>query len=99
MYAIRSYYDRQPLQGLEAADRRQRPLIAEHDLRAAPGQQTAQGHPAFAGADDDDLLPNVIAHRYLSFRVDSATRARMMLMIQKRTMIFGSGHPLSSKWW
>ena len=31
-----------------------------------------------------------------SFRVERATRARMMLMIQNRTMILGSDHPFFS---
>ena len=36
---------------------------------------------------------------YRNFSVEMATRARMMVMIQKRTMIFGSATPFSSKWW
>jgi len=35
---------------------------------------------------------------YLSFSVLMATRARMIEMIQNRTMTFGSAHPFSSKW-
>ena len=37
-------------------------------------------------------------HRYLSLIESSATSASMMETIQKRTMIFGSAHPCSSKW-
>ncbi len=40
-----------------------------------------------------------VGHRYLSLSEASATSASMMDMIQKRTMIFGSAQPFSSKWW
>ena len=36
---------------------------------------------------------------YRSFNVEIATSASMIVMIQNRTMIFGSATPFSSKWW
>ena len=38
-------------------------------------------------------------HSYRSFSDSSATPPQRMETIQKRTMIFGSAMPLSSKWW
>src|SRR5205823_3575307 len=41
----------------------------------------------------------VLVVNYLSFRVVSANKANIKDAIQKRTMIFDSDQPTSSKWW
>jgi hypothetical protein len=55
-----------------------------------------QGLTAQACPDNHNLLSAII-FSHLSFSVDSQIKARMMLIIQKRTMIFGSGQPFNSK--
>src|SRR5205823_173852 len=40
-----------------------------------------------------------VVKNYLSLSVVSANRAKTSEAIQKRTMIFDSDHPISSKWW
>ena len=54
------------------------------------GEPVRRGHARFCGADDEDL------HR--SFSVASASIAKMMAMIQKRTTTLVSLHPDNSKW-
>ena len=58
--------------------------------------QPAHGLAGDSQAYDTNGLPEEV-HIYLSFSVDRATSASRMLMIQNRTMIFGSDHPRFSK--
>src|SRR5262249_11956449 len=78
------------------------PPVADSDVGAALGEKTSRGdagarkpqhHHLFAldVHDSTDTNPH-----YRSFRVLSATTAQTIEMIQKRTMICGSGQPLSS---
>src|SRR5690606_31752885 len=60
-------------------------------------EQARRRDPALAHPDDERVAWKRERHR--SFSVARATRASMMLMIQNRTMTFGSAQPLSSKWW
>ena len=45
-----------------------------------------------------DVVTTCDLKSYLIFKVEIATSARIILIIQKRTMIFGSATPFSSKW-
>lgn len=49
-------------------------------------------------ADKSSLEP-LARNTYRNFNVVKDSNANTIEMIQKRTMIFGSAHPLSSKWW
>ncbi len=60
--------------------------------RDAALRQVAQaGNPGFAEADDDAMHQRI-------FKVARPNNMSTKLMIQKRTITFGSAHPLSSKW-
>ena len=82
------------------------PDVQRPPLDLAPFERAlvvAEGRRRDAGAretDHQDLF-STQAHdvrgSYRSFSVARATSARMTEMIQKRTMTFGSGQPLSSK--
>ncbi len=74
--------------------------VARHHLDAAAAQQARRGGSGQAEAEDEDALQaggieGVVTHRSLS--VESAIRANITETIQKRTMIFGSAQPPSSK--
>ena len=71
--------------------------VGESDPGAARLEEVRQADAGAPGTNHDNLLVPVVCRHQRNFRVERPIRARMILMIQKRTMIFGSGHPLSSK--
>ena len=67
--------------------------------RSLSGQQARRQEPGPPGPRHDHLFPREGFHGHRIFSVLIASSARMIEMIQNRTMIFGSAHPCSSKWW
>src|SRR5690606_27960177 len=65
------------------------------DLCTFPREEAGRGHARSREAQDQRAK----AHGYLTLRLTRVISASRMETIQKRTMIFGSGQPLSSKWW
>src|SRR5262249_61869578 len=63
----------------------------------ARGREHAGDAPPGPAEAEDQRVTRQLHQR--SFRVESASRAHTTDTIQKRTMICGSGHPSSSKWW
>jgi len=43
------------------------------------------------------IAPNISQHRYRTFNVANPTNTKMTVMIQKRTITFGSAQPFNSK--
>src|SRR6266702_3591768 len=75
------------------------PHVGDGYPRPLRGQEAGTGDAGFGQANDKDIFVAIVhQNTYLIFRVEIATSARMMLIIQKRTMIFGSATPFSSKW-
>jgi hypothetical protein len=70
------------------------PQIDRHHPRA-PVPREPRGGPPRSGEPHDEhpLSGEISRHRHLSLRVDSPISASTMLMIQNRTMIFGSLQP------
>ena len=70
--------------------------IGEGYSCAALNQKAHQGQTAFPGPDNNNsFILIILFHR--NFNVDKAINASTMLIIQKRTIIFGSGQPFNSK--
>src|SRR5438552_10042930 len=80
----------------QLAFERQLLVVRRHHLRAARPKQAGGGGAALAQAHHEGVSSGEV---HLSLSDASAVSARMMEMIQKRTMIFGSAQPCSSKWW
>src|SRR6185369_14752405 len=96
--------------GARVAELGRRALVGDGDLRAALQAELRDRQAGLARADDEHLVrpdpgDDVVVHvsallpRQRTLSVASATSASMKLMIQKRTITFGSAQPLSSKWW
>ena len=78
--------------------RRRGAAVGDRDAKAAALQVARHGQARAAHADDHGVrrgLCGLRAHR--SFSVARPASTRMKLMIQKRTITFGSAQPLSSK--
>src|SRR5205823_250431 len=71
-------------------------VVGSQHLRAARAKQLRGGVAALPQAHHQGMSSGEL---HLSFSEASAVSARMMETIQKRTMIFGSAQPCSSKWW
>src|SRR5207248_3958514 len=71
-------------------------VVRAHHGGAARAQQVRRGHAALSQPDHQGMAALEV---HLSFSEASAISASMMETIQKRTMIFGSAQPCSSKWW
>ena len=67
------------------------PKVDAHDVVAVSSRQLCRSATTASHAHDQHVLSH-----YRSFSVESATSARMMLMIQNRTMILGSDQPFFS---
>ena len=78
--------------GRQLAERR---AVGADDARPALATQARGGDAALAETDDDHAFACEV-HRHLSFSEESATSASRMEMIQKRTMMRGSGQPFFS---
>ena len=74
---------------------RNRRLIESDAVNALLLQKACHRLAGHAHADNANGFRFMHGHHRI-FRVDSATSARSMAIIQKRTMTFGSGHPFSS---
>src|SRR5262249_51071045 len=61
--------------------------------------ELGRGHAALAEPDHHHRLLGKVHGFYLSFIEERLTSASRIEMIQKRTMMRGSGQPLFSKWW
>src|SRR5262249_25729145 len=77
-------------------------LVHAGDVRALAPEQARRGQAALADPSDHharacELGEHGQVHR--SLIASTATAPQRMATIQNRTMIFGSGTPLSSKWW
>ena len=74
-------------------------VVPQRDPGSLPGQQARREEPGPPGPRHDHLFLREGFHGHRIFSVLIASSARMIEMIQNRTMIFGSAHPCSSKWW
>jgi len=72
-----------------------RGAIGADDPRAALEAEPCRREPAFSEPDYDDQLLSKVHYR--TFNDARATRAKRKEMIQKRTMMRGSGQPFFSK--
>lgn len=70
--------------------------IIERDARAFVHAQTRRSDAASTKTNHEDATISKHHVRHLSFMDARLTSARRMEMIQKRTMILGSGHPFFS---
>ena len=72
-------------------------IVDGHDLDAAARQQPGRGAAGETESVDQGTAPVEWISRHLSFNVDRPSRAKRIDSTQKRTMIFGSAQPASSK--
>ena len=76
-----------------------RPVVQQQDPRPLSREEARREQPGPAGPDHHDPFPRQVLHGHRIFSVLIASSARMIDMIQNRTMTLGSAHPFSSKWW
>lgn len=76
-------------------------VIGQGDISSLRPEKPRQATTGRTGSDNCYLLVSIISlHRvntYLNFNVERPIKARMILMIQNRTIIFGSAQPFNSK--
>ena len=72
-------------------------IIREADSSPLIQQERSRGRTRATGADHQRFRSCEREFRHLSFSVARERSAQTIAMIQKRTMISGSGQPLSSK--
>ncbi len=71
--------------------------IGQRDVGAADGEQLRGGQPASRRPGDGHPF-SIDRERHRSFNVVRLNSAKMIAMITKRAITFGSLHPISSKW-
>ena len=86
------------LQASQRIGERASVLVVRDRDEGAVRREEAGGRDAALSDADHERFASREPHRYLSLIESSATSASMIETIQKRTMIFGSAQPCSSKW-
>ena len=91
----RRFVEAEHRRGTERHAGRRRVAVVHAYVEPQPHEQLGDGLAALAEPDHQRTTTEDPAHR--SFKVASASRASTKLMIQNRTITFGSAQPFSSK--